>query len=102
MTSILEYGAVADGATNNAVAIQRGINTISAAGGGRLTIPAGTFLSGSIELKAGVELHLERGAVAHGVGDEGAVRDGCPRDVCVLCAHECLLADDPKIGRAHV
>lgn len=63
MTSILDFGARADAATNNAAAIQRGIDAVSAAGGGRLTIPAGTFLSGSIELKSGVELHLERGAL---------------------------------------
>ena len=62
MTSILEFGAVADGTTNNANAIQTAIDHVSGLGGGRVTIPAGKFLSGSIELKAQVELHLALGA----------------------------------------
>ena len=34
-----------------------------AAGGGRVIVPAGRFLSGSVLLKDNVELHLESGAV---------------------------------------
>jgi polygalacturonase len=63
---ISDYGAVADGTTLNTVAIQKAIDTASAAGGGTVVIPPGTFLSGSIFLKAGVGLHLEEGAVLFG------------------------------------
>lgn len=39
--NILSCGAVADGRTNCATAIQNAVDTASAAGGGRVIIPAG-------------------------------------------------------------
>ncbi len=62
-TNILNYGAVADGITLNTESIQKAIDAVALAGGGRVTVPAGTFLSGTIWLKSHVELHLENGAV---------------------------------------
>lgn len=56
-------GAIADGQTLNSAAIQAAIDQVSASGGGRVTIPTGVFLSGSLQIKAGVELHLAEGAV---------------------------------------
>ena len=61
--SILRCGAVADGVTNCAAAIQQAVDAAAAAGGGRVIVPAGRFLSGSVLLKDNVELHLESGAV---------------------------------------
>ena len=61
--SILRYGAVADGVTNCAAAIQQAVDAAAAAGGGRVIVPAGRFLSGSVLLRDNVELHLESGAV---------------------------------------
>ena len=61
--NIINYGAVADGVTLNTEFIQRAIDECSACGGGRVIVPAGTFLSGTIRMKSHVELHLERGAV---------------------------------------
>ena len=63
---ITDYGAVADGATLNTSAIQRAIDAAASAGGGVAEIPKGRFLSGSIFLKKGVELHLDDGAVLLG------------------------------------
>lgn len=60
---ILRCGAVADGTTNCAAAIQQAVDAAAAAGGGRVVVPAGRFLSGSVLLKDNVELHLESGAV---------------------------------------
>ena len=60
---ITDYGAVADGKTLNTAFIQKAIDTAAAAGGGVLEIPKGTFLSGSIFLKQGVDLYLDEGAV---------------------------------------
>ncbi len=60
--NILDYGAVADGITNSAAAIQKAVDVCSVQGGGRVLIPAGRFLSGTIELKSHVDLHLESGA----------------------------------------
>lgn len=64
--SVLEYGAVADGQTLNTAAIQAAIDAASGAGGGRVVIPAGTFRSGALFLKPGVEFHLAAGATLLG------------------------------------
>lgn len=47
-------------------AIQKTIDEVSAAGGGRVTVPAGVHESGSIRLRSGIELHLEKGAIIRG------------------------------------
>lgn len=59
---ITNYGAVADGVTNNNQAIQAAVDECTAAGGGRVVVPTGRFLSGSIMLKSNVTLYLEKGA----------------------------------------
>ena len=64
--SIVEFGAVPDGITLNTKAIQQAIDESSENGGGRVHIPPGKFLTGCIELKSNVELHLEAGAVLLG------------------------------------
>lgn len=61
--NILEVGAVADGKTLNTERIQKAIDTCAANGGGRVEIPAGVFVSGTIWLKSHVELYLSQGAV---------------------------------------
>lgn len=62
--NIVNYGAVADGATNNAPAIQAAITACHAAGGGRVIVPAGgCFSSGTINLLQNVEFHLENGSL---------------------------------------
>lgn len=59
---ITDYGAVADGTTNNRAAIQAAVDACTVAGGGRVIVPIGQFLSGTIVLKSNVTLYLERGA----------------------------------------
>ena len=52
MYDITTYGAVGDGTTNDAAAIQAAVDAASAAGGGVVRVPAGrTFLSGSVTLR---------------------------------------------------
>ncbi len=63
---VSDFGAVGDATTLNTAAIQKAIDTASDAGGGVVEIPSGTFLSGAIFLKRGVELHLAAGAVLLG------------------------------------
>jgi len=60
---IHEYGATGDGITNDGPAIQAAITACRDAGGGRVVIAGGTYLSGSLRLWSGVELHLDAGAV---------------------------------------
>jgi polygalacturonase len=47
----------------NTVAFAQAIDACVRAGGGRVVIPRGIYLTGPIELKSRVDLHLERGAV---------------------------------------
>ena len=61
--SILDYGAVGDGQTLNTAAFEKAIGACAAAGGGRLTVPAGLWLTGPIALKSNIDLHLEREAL---------------------------------------
>ena len=56
-------GAVGDGISNDTAAIQRAIDATAAAGGGEVLLPAGTYRSGSLFLRTGVDFHLAAGAV---------------------------------------
>lgn len=61
--SILDFGARAKADAINTVAIQSGIDSLAAGGGGTLVVPRGTFVTGALFLRPGVHLHLARGAV---------------------------------------
>ena len=60
---ISELGAVGDGKTVNTKAIQAAIDRCAAEGAGTLVVPAGTFLSGALYFKQGVNLRVEKDAV---------------------------------------
>lgn len=60
--SIIDFGAKSDREFNNQKAIQQAIDTASQNGGGIVVIPNGYYLSGPIELKSDVNLHLENNA----------------------------------------
>jgi hypothetical protein len=60
---ITDYGARSDASVNSTVAIQKAIDSAHAAGGGTVLFPPGKYLSGTLELRSGVELRLEAGAV---------------------------------------
>ena len=72
---ILSFGAKGDGVTDDAMAIQKAIDRCSAEGGGMVLLPRNhVFLSGPIELKSQVELHLEATATLKANPDEGIYR----------------------------
>ncbi len=60
---ISDLGAVADGTTVNTKAIQAAIDRCAAEGGGVVVVPKGTFLSGALYFKQGVNLIIEKDAV---------------------------------------
>ncbi len=68
VVDLASYGAVGDGKTLNTRAIQSAVNECAAQGGGTVVVPAGTFISGSVELKSNITLHLAPGAVLSGSG----------------------------------
>ena len=63
---ITEYGAKADGKKVNTKEIQKAINHCAEKGGGRVRVPAGTFLTGTLNLRSNINLYLESGAVLKG------------------------------------
>ncbi|GAB3941127.1 glycoside hydrolase family 28 protein [Spirosoma harenae] len=60
--SILAHGAKPDGVTLNTKAINTAIATCSQKGGGVVLVPSGLWLTGPIELKSNVNLHLKKSA----------------------------------------
>ena len=64
--SITDFGAIADGKTLNTKAIQAAIDTCSARGCGKVIVPKGVFLTGTIVLKSGVNLHFTEGSILLG------------------------------------
>lgn len=60
---VTDYGARGDGATNSRRAINNAIRACAKAGGGRVIIPRGSYISnGALRLLSNVNLHLEAGA----------------------------------------
>jgi len=72
---IINFGALPDNKTVNTVYIQNAIDSCSADGGGTVYIPAGIFITGTLELKSNVNLFLESGAELKGSPDIGDYRD---------------------------
>ncbi|QIA07446.1 glycoside hydrolase family 28 protein [Draconibacterium halophilum] len=67
--NVADYGAVADGKTLATEAIQKTIDAAAEAGGGKVTFPAGTYLSGALFVKSNVELNISEGAIIQAIQD---------------------------------
>ncbi len=61
--SIVDFGAVAGDKKKNSEAIARAIDRAHTAGGGRVIIPKGEWITGKVHLKSNVNIHLEKEAV---------------------------------------
>jgi polygalacturonase len=59
---VTQYGAVGDGAADCTSAFRAAIDACTQAGGGRVVVPEGTFLTGAIHLRNNVNLHVSQGA----------------------------------------
>ncbi|MGN6644555.1 MAG: glycosyl hydrolase family 28 protein [Verrucomicrobiota bacterium] len=66
------YGAKPDGLTVSTTFIQRAIDAASGAGGGVVTFPRGTFMTGALFLKSNVELRLDDGVMLRAIPDDAA------------------------------
>ncbi len=64
--NVKDFGAVGTGQIIETQFIQQAIYACSHEGGGNVYFPAGTYLTGSLELKSNVILHLNAGAVLKG------------------------------------
>lgn len=60
---IEKFGAIADGLTLNTVSINKAIATCSAKGGGVVLVSGGVWLTGPVEMKSNVNLHITRDAI---------------------------------------
>ncbi len=67
--NVKEFAAQGDAKALDTKAIQAAIDTCTAAGGGTVFVPAGTYLTGTLRLKDNVTLRLEAGAVLLGSTD---------------------------------
>ena len=79
---IKSYGALVS-ADNNSPAIQKAIDAAHAAGGGRVVIPEGRFVSGPLMLKSNVELHLQKHAFLMG---SAKIKDYGPGRMALILA----------------
>jgi len=61
--SITEFGAVGDAYTPNGDAFARAIEKVSKNGGGRVVVPRGIWMTGPVQMRSNINLHLEDGAI---------------------------------------
>jgi len=59
---IRSFGAAEGGKVKNTEAIRKAIEAAAAAGGGKVVVPAGRWLTGAIHLENNVDLYLEKGS----------------------------------------
>jgi polygalacturonase len=67
--NITKFGAVPDNKTDSTLPFQRAIAACAAAGGGRVIVPPGEFLTGAIHLKSNVNLHVVAGGLVRFTSD---------------------------------
>ena len=64
--NIREFGAAGNGTFINSKVFRNAVDTCHFTGGGTVTVPQGTYLTGTIVLRSDVNLYLEPGAVILG------------------------------------
>ncbi len=67
--NVRDYGAKGDGTTLDTASLNSAIAAGASGGGGRVLIPAGKYLTGTVKLKSNVTLFLEAGAELVGTHD---------------------------------
>jgi polygalacturonase len=69
--NVVQYGAMPNSGAEATDAIAKAISACSQAGGGRVVVPSGEFLTGPIHLKSRVNLVVSQGATLKFVTDPG-------------------------------
>ncbi len=69
---VANYGAKADGKTQDRDSINKAIEAAAAAGGGTVVFGPGTYVTGSIRLRSNITLQLERGTVIEASAEPAA------------------------------
>ena len=64
-----KFGATGDSRTKDTAALQKALGAASAAGGGTVVLQPGNYLCGTLEMKSGVTLLLQKGATLLGSTD---------------------------------
>ena len=67
--TLKKYEIKNDGVTLTTEALQKAIDECAVGGGGTLSLPAGNYLTGTLVLRKGVTLNLEKGAMISGSKD---------------------------------
>jgi polygalacturonase len=68
--TITSFGAVGDGKTTNTIALQALIDKVAKEGGGTVVVPEGTFLTGALFFKQGVNLYIEKNGTLKGTTEQ--------------------------------
>ena len=69
--NVRDYGATGNGSSNDTPAIQRAIDAASAAGGGTVLFPSGTYQSrNTIHLRSDITMQLNSGATIRGASND--------------------------------
>ena len=89
---VRNVGAVGDGRTTSTAAIQRAIDLVHGCGGGIVQLPAGTWVSGSLQLRSHVTIDLAPGAVLLASPDDD---DFAPHDRLPFAAVTGVFVDIP-------
>ena len=84
---ITDFGAVKG--TISTKAIQKAVDDCAEAGGGRVIIPSGTFITGPVILKSNVNVFLESGAVLKGSENIEDYNSGNSRKGIFFCEDAC-------------
>ncbi|HTB63571.1 MAG TPA: glycosyl hydrolase family 28 protein [Opitutales bacterium] len=75
IVDVTKNGVTGDGVTLNTASIQKAIDDCAAAGGGTISFPAGHYLTGTIQIKSNVTLHLDKDATLLGSTDAADYRN---------------------------
>jgi polygalacturonase len=70
--NVRDYGATGNGSSNDSSAIQKAVDAASAAGGGTVRVPSGTYKSANtVHLKSNITIQLDSGATIVGSSGTG-------------------------------